>query len=90
MPTEYVETWQSDVDWASMPDWITTEEAADISGYHVNYIRRLIRQDKVSARKAGLMWWVDRDSLQKYVRAVQALGGQKYQGTPTIEQRTEE
>ena len=73
-----------------MPEWITAKEAADASGYHVNYIRRLIHQNKVGARKAGPMWWVDRDSLQEYLEAVQALGDQKLQGTPTIEERTEE
>ena len=45
------------------PDWITTREAAEISGYHVNYIRRLIRRGKIAAEKKGSMWWVDGDSL---------------------------
>jgi hypothetical protein len=66
------------VDWASMPDWITAEEAAELSGYHVNYIRRLMRAHKVNGRKAGLMWWVDRDSMRAYLAKVQELGPQKF------------
>ena len=65
-------------DWATMPEWITAEEAAELSGYHVNYIRRLMRQQKVTGRKAGLMWWVDRDSMRAYLEKVKELGSQKF------------
>ena len=65
------------IDWATMPDWITAEEAAELSGYHVNYIRRLMRQHKVNGRKAGLMWWVGRDSMRAYLEKVKELGPQK-------------
>ena len=65
-------------DWGSMPDWITTEEAAEQSGYHVNYIRRLMRQGKVTGRKAGLMWWIERDSLRDYLAKVKEAGSQRF------------
>lgn len=65
-------------DWLTLPDWITTEEAAEVSGYHVNYIRRLMRQGKVTGRKAGLMWWIDRDSLRSYLDTVKELGAEKF------------
>jgi excisionase family DNA binding protein len=52
--------------------WITTREAAEISGYHVNYVRRLIRRGKIEAEKKGAMWWVDWDSLRAYVEDSQA------------------
>ena len=65
-------------DWDSMPEWITTEEAAGLSGYHVNYIRRLMRQGKITGRKAGLMWWIDRESLRAYLQAIAELGLEKF------------
>ncbi|MCS6846526.1 MAG: helix-turn-helix domain-containing protein [Anaerolineae bacterium] len=51
-----------------MPDWITTTEAAEISGYHVNYLRQIIRKRKIKAEKRGRDWWVDKDSLLTYLK----------------------
>mgnify|MGYP003380162440 CR=1 FL=1 len=66
------------IDWATLADWITAEEAAELSGYHVNYIRRLMRAHKVNGRKAGLMWWVDRDSMRAYLEKAEALGTRRF------------
>lgn len=66
------------IDWATMPEWLSTEEAAEVSGYHVNYIRRLMRANKIGGRKVGLAWWVDRDSLQAYLEKVEALGTRRF------------
>jgi hypothetical protein len=35
-------------------DWITTQQAAELSGYHVNYLRWLIRDKRVQARKVSI------------------------------------
>jgi len=70
-----------------MPDWITTAEAAQISGYHVKYIPLLIRNGKVVARKFGDIWQVDRASLLAYVRKVEKIGakrGPKSEGLDTV------
>lgn len=66
------------VDWATLADYITADEAADISGYHVNYIRRLMRAHKLKGRKAGLVWLIERDSLQAYLAHIETLGAQKF------------
>ena len=47
-------------------DWITTNEAAELTGYHINHIRRVIRQGSVKARKFGPIWQVSRSSLLYY------------------------
>ena len=49
-----------------MADWITTEEAAELSGYHIFYLRRVIRSGKIKAEKKGGSWWIDRSSLLEY------------------------
>lgn len=54
-----------------MAEWIDTEEAALISGYHVNYLRTLLRSEKVSAKKKGGAYWIDRQSLLTYMKAAQ-------------------
>ena len=48
-------------------EWITVQEAAEISGYHPEHIRRLIREGKVDARKFSIVWQVDKTSLLTYV-----------------------
>jgi excisionase family DNA binding protein len=50
-------------------DWITTREAAEISGYHPDHLRRLIRAGEVEARKFGNVWQVSKQSLMTYLEA---------------------
>lgn len=52
-------------------DWITTAEAARLSGYHLVHLRRLIRAGAIRAQKFGPTWQVDRSSLLTYVRAAE-------------------
>ncbi len=52
-------------------EWITTQEAAELSGYHPDHLRELIRAGKVGAVKKGNAWWVARKSLLAYLRAAQ-------------------
>jgi len=49
-------------------EWITTTEAARISGYHIEHIRRLIRGGHINARKWGKEWMVDKLSLFDYLK----------------------
>ena len=49
-------------------DWLKTTEAAEISGYHPNHIRRLIRAGEIMARKWGAALMIDRQSLVEYLR----------------------
>lgn len=51
-----------------MAEWISVEEAASISGYNMEHIRRLIRNGLLSAQKKGPMYWIDRKSLEAYVK----------------------
>lgn len=52
-----------------MTDWITTTEAAEMSGYHPVYLRELIRKGEIAALKKGNAWWVDRKALLFYLKA---------------------
>jgi excisionase family DNA binding protein len=61
-----------------LPDWFTTQEAAELSGFHPEYVRRLARQGKIGAEKKGWDWWIDRDVLHAYLQTVEDLGPQKY------------
>ena len=58
--------------------WLTVNEAAKVSGYHPEYVRQLVREGKVNAKKFSIVWMVDKDSLLTYV---------KNQDKPTQDQR---
>lgn len=66
--------------WADMPEWITVDEAAEASGYHPEYIRRLARKGRIGAEKKGRDWWIDRDKFRSYLAAVESLGTKKHAG----------
>jgi excisionase family DNA binding protein len=50
-----------------MTDWITSREASELSGYHPEHIRRLMREKKIVARKFGVVWQIDRASMLAYL-----------------------
>ncbi len=52
-------------------EWITTTEAAELSGYHPEYLRELIRENRVRGRKFGIVWQVDKQSLLNYLQTGQ-------------------
>lgn len=60
-----------------MPDWITTAEAVQISGYHVNHIRKLLKAGKVKSQKWSRSWQISRSSLLAYIRSVEKQGAKR-------------
>lgn len=54
--------------------WVSVSEAARMSGYDADYIRKLIRAGKVKARKVITVWQVDRASLSTYLKAAEKTG----------------
>lgn len=65
-------------------NWLTTAEAAEISKYHVEYIRLLIRSKEIYARKWGRDWMVNRKSLLEYMKHREMQG--KRRGPKTANQ----
>lgn len=66
-----------------MSDWITTAEAAQISGYHPKHVRRLILTGKVKGQKFGPTWQVSRASLLAHIRKTEKLGAKRGPKTRT-------
>ncbi len=66
-----------------MPQWITTAEAARISGYHPKHVRRLVIAGGVKGQRFGRAWQVDRVSLLAYVRKVGKIGAKRGPKTGT-------
>jgi len=59
-------------------DWITTTEAAELTGYWVTHIRHLIREGHVQAQRFGRAWMVNRESLLAYAREMKQLDKAKF------------
>lgn len=47
-------------------DFLTVKQASERSGYSAEYIRRLIRNDKLEAKKVGTVYFVKVESLDSY------------------------
>lgn len=52
---------------ATHNEWLSVSEAAELSGYHPEYIRRLIRDGEIVAKKFSIVWQVKRTSLLNYI-----------------------
>jgi len=58
--------------------WLTTSDAAELTGYNVKYLRWLINQGRIEARKVQRDWLVNKESLLAYKARMDALGPQKH------------
>lgn len=59
-------------------EYVSVEEAAQITGYNPEYIRRLIRHKVIKAVKKSRVWWIERESLEAYKKQMDSLGGEKF------------
>jgi len=59
---------------AALGDWLTTQEAAELGGYHPDYIRKLVKAGEIDGRKWGNAWMINRESLLQYMARVEAQG----------------
>jgi len=59
-------------------EWITTKEAAELTGYSIQYIRRLVNRKRILARKWGRDWFVSKQALLDYQQAMGQLGKERY------------
>jgi len=57
-----------------LEQWISTEQAAELSDYRVEYVRQLCRQSRIEAQKIQRDWLISRESLLAYRRRMDRLG----------------
>jgi len=58
-------------------DWITTVEASKLSKYHLDHLRRLLRNGDIHGKKWGHSWMVSRKSLVTYLRKMESKGSRR-------------
>jgi excisionase family DNA binding protein len=54
-----------------MPDltnYMTTQEAAQELGYHIDHVRRMLREGDLQGQKVGNMWFVYKPSVDEYIQ----------------------
>ena len=50
---------------------VTVQAAADVTGYNIQYLRRLLRSGKLEGIKIGQLWLIEMHSLEKYLQHVE-------------------
>lgn len=58
--------------------WITTGEAAELTGYTTAHFRQLIQRGRLRARKRGRDWFLDKDEVLAYAEEMAQLGRSKF------------
>lgn len=61
--------------------WVTTNEAAAMTGYTAALVRYLARKGYVKARKFGRDWMIDHEDMQAYAETMESLGTAKHNPT---------
>ena len=59
-------------------DWLTVQEAADLSGYNAEYLRRLIRSQRIKYRKISFIYQIYRESLTEYLSKAKNIPDKRY------------
>jgi len=62
------------LEWDKLPEWISVEEAAQVSGYSLEYVRQMIRAGRIEAKKkGGREWWIDGEKFKSYLQEMMAM-----------------
>ena len=62
----------------AMSELINTTEGAELTGFSVDYVRRLARRGDIEARKVGRDWLIERASLLAHKVRMDRLGPEKH------------
>jgi hypothetical protein len=54
-------------------DYVSAQRAAEVTGYHPDYVGQLARNGKVLSRQVGNRWFVDREAVVEHKRHNDAL-----------------
>jgi len=59
-------------------EWLTVQEAAKLTNYHAEYLRLLIREKKINAKKFGPIWAIDKSSLLTYLKIAEKSSDKRH------------
>ena len=56
-----------------MSEYLTTQQAADFLGYHVNHVYRLLSQGVIHGKQFSKVWMIPRSEVER-IKALQEDG----------------
>lgn len=59
-------------------EWLTTKEAAELTGYTTSYIRKAIYRGRLTGKKLGRDWILKKDEVLAYAEKMKELGPSKH------------
>jgi excisionase family DNA binding protein len=59
-------------------EWITTKEAAELTGYSPVTLRQFAREGRIEGRKRGRDWFINKENVLTYVEEMERLGTAKH------------
>jgi len=57
-----------------MAQYLTADQAAEMLGYRVDYVRQLLRKGAIDAQQFNRVWMIDRAEVER-LKALQGKGG---------------
>ena len=64
-----------------LDQWITTTEAAELTGYTPDYFRKAIKRERLTGKKRGRDWFLSKAEVLAYAERMQKLGASKHDPT---------
>ena len=59
-------------------NFLTVEEAIELTGYTGQYLRRMARHGRLQAIKRGAFWLIERSSLEAYLKTARRRDDKRY------------
>ena len=59
---------------SDLADYISSEEASKLSGFHMGYVAVLAASGKVEAQKFAGVWLISKSSLEEYLATERKTG----------------
>ena len=56
---------------------ITVQAAAEVTGYNIQYLRRMLRSGALEGVKIGQMWLIEMDALDAYLKRVESTSDRR-------------
>jgi len=56
---------------------ITVHAAAKVTGYNIQYLRRMLRSGVLKGVKIGQMWMIEMDALETYIKRVESTSDRR-------------
>ena len=51
---------------------VTVQAASEVTGYNIQYLRRILRSGKLAGIKVGQMWLIQMESLEVFLQQVES------------------